>query len=289
MQHLRDSEVIFSKERVPNRELFACLLWEFFRESKTVHELASDWKKLFKSGEQFPDQSSLWQRTSEIKPAINHPLRVEDYVSMVVVQCFGFHDGIKTPWQDLPAATKQKLIENSAANPPVFIGYDLHASAFHSALSDKERTSEDFLVKATAMMPGHEQGKELVLLVVDWARYDDNAIKDGVASLFKNLTRPSGIKPQVRKGSGLGNPNEWRGKLNDLGATRAFAHHAASELKWKHLNIYDFFAAKLTDKGPTAVAKKLAAARRRFEVSFPNVLPFEKTSPVCLSCSRFTK
>lgn len=289
MQRLRDSEVIFSKDRLPDRELFACLLWEFLRESKIVHVLASDWKKLMESGEQFPDQSLLWQRTREIKPEINHPLRVEDYVSMVVVQCFGFHFGIGTPWQDLPAVTKQKLIENSTANPPVFIGYDLHASAFHAAISDKARTSEDFLVKATAMMPGHEQGKELVLLVVDWARYDDNAIKDGVASLLNNLSRPSGIKPQVRKGSGLGNPNEWRGKLNDLGATRAFARHAASELKWKQSNIYDFFAAKLTDKGPTAVAKKLAAARRRFEVSFHKVLPFEKTSPLCLACSRSIK
>jgi len=141
MHRLRDSELMFGKERVPDRELFTCLLWEFFRESKTVHALASDWKKLFNSGEQFPDQSSLWRRTSEIKPTINHPLRVEAYVSIVVVQCFGFHEGIKTPWQDLPQITKRKLIEDSTANPPVFVGYGIHASMCHEALSAKNRTS----------------------------------------------------------------------------------------------------------------------------------------------------
>lgn len=289
MQPLLESEVIFSKGRVPDNELFACLLWEFFRESKIIRQLALDWRVFFKSGDPNQDQSALWRRMSEIKPTINHPLRIEEFAVMVVIQCFGLHERMDVPWQKLPSITKQKLIDGCQANPPVFVGYDLHAAAFQTAFSIKRRGEDAVMIKAAAMMPDKQPSKELVLLVVDWARYDNNAIKEGLASVFKELSRPIGMKPQVRKGSGLGNPNEWRGKLNDLGATRAFARHAASELKWQHPKIYKFFAAKLTDKGPTSVAKKLAAARRRFVTSFKRVLSFEKGTPVCLTSTRFSE
>jgi hypothetical protein len=281
-----ESEWRFSQDRVPDSELVPCLLWEFLRESQTVSRLVSEWAKIFAAGEKNLDQRPLRSRMEALKVRLNAPIRLSDFINHAVLTR-GFNRGIDLPWQHLAADAKKNLILTSTANPPVFVGYDLHASLLEQALRRKDDGTA--LLQAKAMMPGWDNGKQLTLLVIDWGRYDDASIRAALQSLANDLKRPEGIEPQVQKASGLGRRTEWRGKLNDLGAARLSARYSAVQLRTDMPVAFREFASKLSDRGPTALEKKLAAARRRFEASFHKLLPFEKQAPRCLAASRFTK
>lgn len=287
---MADAEWRFTKDCVPDDELVACLLWEFLRESQTSRQLAQDWSEWFARGKtdnSDMEQTVLRGRTNKIKPSLNNPLRFDDFISMVVVQCFGFKKLIDSPWQRLSTAGRKYIVQRCNVNPPVFVGTDLHLTMLNEAMRSKEPNEGEALVKAKAMMQDLNPGQELMLLVVDWARYDNASIKKEFLKLIKELPRPDGIRPQVRKASGLGRLSEWRGKLSDLGISR-LSRYQARQLKREMPNVYELLASTLSDAGPTAVERKMASARRRFKASFHEILTFEKKAPLCLVNSRFS-
>lgn len=287
---LKDSDWLFTKAQVPDHELVHCLLWEYHRESATVRQLALDWFAWFSKGPtptSDQEQTALWARMKKLEVLVNSPLKIDNFLSQVVVQGFGLNQLLDCPWQQLNPDSRKAIIEGSTTNPPVYLGHVFpHLSILTESL--KSRCNEDPFVLAKAMMPELAPGKEVLLVVVDWGLYDDNSVKDAFKHLGDNLDRPKGIKPQVRKASGLGRAAEWRGKLNDLGVARLSRYHAR-QLKEVEPRAYEFLATTLSDVGPTAVENKMASSRRRFKTSFREILPFEHRIPHCLSIPRFTR
>lgn len=130
--------------------------------------------------------------------------------------------------------------------------------------------------------------------VIDFARFDDNSIRaEGLRIIEEMISyRPKGIKPQVRKESGLGRHDEWRGKLNSLGRTRLYCHYdGVDALKRANPAAHQWVVASLkNDKGDRAALKALADAKARFVHAFHEILPFEKGSlPLCVANSRFNR
>jgi|GEM_PF-2562489 len=285
---LTENDWNFPKGRVPDEELIPCLLWEFLRESVTVRDIARDWAAWIALGKAAPDQTPLSLRTQQIRPVINAPF-TDTFIHSVCAQCFGFAKWFDQPWQSLSEKTRRNLTDSNRTNPALFVGYGLHATGFVQAMREKRAESSDPLVQARAMLPESFGDQEAVLLVIDWGRYDDAKIRAEFSTLVDALPRPEGIKPTVQSGSGLQNPNEWRGKLNSLGMARIYARYDATQLSATHPSVYRAVAKGLSDDGPVSVAKKLRAARKRFEESFATLLPFESKPPLCITSSRLTR
>lgn len=289
---ITEEEWRFTPDRLTDNELVPCLIWEFLRESQTVRSLVAEWADQFKLGKDAPDQAPLSARTQKLKVVINYPIRFDNMVSCIVSGAFGLNKLFEQPWQSLNPVFRQQVIGWGRINPAAFIGYDLHAGLLCQALLEKKAANPaPAVIPARAMIPILRKGCEAVVLVIDWAHYDDNEIAAAFDNLQAELVkRPDRIDRQVRKGSGLQRLAEWRAKLNDLGLARLSARYQARQLKQVLPEAYNFIAATLSDEGPTAVEKKLAAARRRFRNSFREILPFEKRDPLCFAQSvRFSR
>jgi hypothetical protein len=289
---MSEDEWRFTQDRLTDNELVPCLIWEFLRESQTVGSLVAEWAEQFRLGKDAPDQAPLSAKTQKLKVVINYPILLDDMVFCIVAGAFGLNKLFEQPWRSLAPAFREKVIGWGAINPAAFIGYDLHAGFLQQTLREKQAADPDAVrMPARAMIPIPREGCEAVVLVIDWAHYDDNEIAAAFEKLHADLMkRPEKIIPQVRKGCGLQRSAEWRSKLSALGLARLSARYQATQLKRVLPEAYDFIAATLSDKGPTAVEKKLAAARRRFRNSFREVLPFEKRDPLCFAQSvRFSR
>lgn len=282
-------EWCFAKSRVPDKELVPCLLWEYLRESQTVRKLASEWQDLFKRHGSDEEQAALWQRMQELEININHPLRLWDFMVTVIVQTFGFRDLIDCPWQGLSDKIKSSLCESCRLNSPAFVGMDWDASIFNNLVGQKRTASGRTCIDAKVRLAKPFDGMEGILLVVDWANFDDAAIKESLAELVNGLERPEHLKPKFRKEPGQQRRTEWRGKLQSLGMARIHAFQHPKILKSQLPAAYEHFTHGLDDKGPTALQKKLAAGSKRFENAFHQVLTFDRRPPRCIASGRLAK
>lgn len=279
-------DLYFNQELIPHDELVLCVLWEFCRESPRIRTLAKEWQTLAPRAADWMRPSKaftcLQRQTRALLPEINAPVWPES-VSFEVVQlrlCIG--NQLSLPWQKLPADQRKQIVHACRACPPVYGGYGWYHV---KRLKDLLRGTEgDTRQDARAVDP--ETQEELILLVINWKDYDDNYIRGALHRLAEQVHRPTGIKPLLRKGSGLGRASEWRGKLKDLSIARLSRFHARQLLK-EMPDVYSQVAEGLSDKGTTAVEKRMASARRRFELSFRKILPFETVVPICLATSRF--
>lgn len=289
MSKLQEEDWLFTEDLVPDDELIVCLLWEYLRESQTVRELALDWFAWSEKGQtdsSDQEQTALWGRMKNVIVKLNSPLQYDDFICRVLVQGFGLRKLLDCPWQQLDPTARKSIINNCAANPAAFIGYDFpHLKALNNTIDTKRNKGPVNLAKA--MLGDLHPGQELMLVVVDW-RYDESAIKDGIKRLADDLHRPEGIELEFRKASGLGRASEWRGKLNDLGVARLSRYHAR-QLELVESRAYKFLITNLSHVDPTAVEKKMSSSRRRFKASFRKILPFERRVPHCLSIPRFTR
>jgi hypothetical protein len=287
---LTKDDWFFPKDGVPDDELILCLVWEYLRESQKARQLADDWSAFFEREEVdslAPVEAMLLRRTYEIQVSLNTPLWLEAFVITLVRNKFGARQKLDIPWQSLPGKTRKDLVKECLPDPPVFVGKVFpHLEYLMAALKSSENNRT--LLQAQATINVLTEKKEALLLIIDWERYDDSYIKAAFESLIATLRRPPGIKPRVRRASGLGRASEWRGKLNDLGIARLSRFHPR-QLAQVMPEAYDVIAKDLSDKGPTAVEKKMASARRRFNAAFHKILPFEKDMPLCLLNPRFRR
>jgi len=301
---LTEEDWNFSSDRVPDKQLVPCLLWEFLRESKTARQLAKDWIEFFTAAgvdAASRDDTSLLRRVWGLQFKLNHKLNMPAFVFHALGPAWGGRTLPDGPWQKLSPKTKQCLVELcEGVNRPVFIGTHedaaLLAAAARRASTDAYNKNEEAAphLPARAMIPFTTPGTgyEALCVVVDWGRYDDNGIREGFEKLAQVVikSRPKGIKPQVRKASGLGRKAEWRAKLNDLGLSRFSARHHARVLQREMPQAYKRIAQSLShDASATDLEKKLNRARARFEASFRSILPFEKSPPVCLAWRKQAK
>jgi len=292
-------------DRVPGRELVACLLWEYLLESQTAQELAQDWCAWVghaARGEN-DNQAELFARTKTLTFKLNHKLNMPEFLIRAVGPAWGFGRLTNVPWQELHPKTKQWLVEPcERVNEPVFIGREMHAAQL--ADDAKKRLNEEFDKirdgDTLSMPPARAPlrfftvgpGWESLCVVVDWGRYDNAAIRKAFHRLGDDIikTRPKGVKPQARTGSGLQRATELRGMLNELGLARLFGHYgSAVTLRTQNPRAYARIAKTLSDKGITAVQKKLDGATRRFLDRFHEILPFEGGSPLCVRSGRIAK
>ena len=293
----------FSKLRVPDDELVPCLLWEFLRESKTARTLAKDWVEFGTPGGATSDQNLLWERMRALKFSLNHKIEMTEFIDWALGPSWMTKRLANISWQKLPLKTRQKLAEPATTiNEPVFLSMgNLHTMHIDRTMQKLTTEADDTLVNgigapyppARAMLESLTRGKgcEAFCIVVDWGRYDDEAIRESFTKLAVTIKRPPGIIPQVKKGAGLGNPNEWRGKLNGLGRTRIHCYYNGVEtLKRMNQPAYEWVVARSKDKGTTSATKILDAAKGRFLEAFQEIFPFEQGNlPLCVANSRFAR
>ena len=298
-QPLSAEDLFFPADRVLDRELVPCLLYELLRESVTARNLERDFVENLKTATA-NELDKLFARQVEIRFSINHKLDIPQFVSHIFEPRYRRAKTLATlPWQKLHPKIKNYLSEPcTRINEAAFISNNY----FHTEKLAKvsREHPEIYDLNATSVPPSRAmldadtwaEGCMAFCVVADFARYDDNAIRAVIATDLADEiinSRPRGLKPQVRKESGQGRIAEWRGILNSLGLARLSARFTAQELRTKMPKIYKQIAKPLADKGTTAVQKKLNGARHRFVVRFHEILPFEKHQPLCLQPSRSSK
>lgn len=298
----------FSAERVPDLELVSCLLFELLRESATAQHLTQSLTEKLEErgilGPGFGDGATgLLKQVESLRFCINHPLNMLGFISCAVtpIPAWDFIGLLNNPWQKLRSDVKQLLTQHcTEVNKAAYISdCDSHTDQLANAMAESviEDSLADRNAPATAKaiasldIKGSYKGRKIFGVVVDYALYDDNAIRAELDLVKEEIikNRPKDTQPQMRKESGLGRNAEWRGMLNSLGLARLSAHYTAQELRTKLPTVYDQIAEPLTDKGTTAVQKKLDSARRRFVARFHEILLFEKDPPLCLRPSRTAK
>ena len=232
---LTEEDWNFSKERVPDDELVPCLLWEFFRESPVAQQLINDWINLPDKPDS--EQEKLWKRMKTLCLRVNHEIHLQEFINSALGPAFKYGGLKKGPWQNLhPQARKRLSGFANNVNPPVFISTgDFHLGPLAQMVAKQVKKLDDEYVsgsqyslpEARGILEIGTWGKkwEAMCIVVDWTAYDDETIRKAFAKLAAGLKRPPGIIPRKRTGAGLGNPNEWRGKLNSLGRTRIHCHY----------------------------------------------------------------
>lgn len=300
----------FSADRVPPGELIPCLLWEFLRESATAQKLAQDWRAWsgHRARGKEDNQAELSARLEKLTFVLNHKLNIREFLSRA--RFVWTHGELANgPWQELHHKTKEWLREPcDRVNEPVFIGLEMHvgelaavaATRFQEELARIPSVKGPLSVDEANKMPPLKIPRararlnhftppgsvyEALCVMVDWGRYDDNAIRASFHKLTEEViaSRPKTIEPQVEKKSGKGRLTQWRGMLNSLGVARLRGYYkSAGTLKTQNSAAYTQIAESLSDKGPSAVQKKLDAGVRRFLSRFNEVLPFEGRPPLCL-------
>jgi hypothetical protein len=281
---------------VPEIEVVPCLIWEYLRESATAQKLGAEWSNhFFPTGSQ-SEQEPLWHRTHAIRLNLNHQMDINGFVEATIVQLWGYNKLANLPWQKLHLDVRKKLIERYVhVNEPVYVSTgDMHAGMLHQSLMEATKKADEKtpqggvleLPQARAILPALTRGEgcEAFCVVIDWGRYDNGQIEKSGVEFIRQIikTRPKGIKPQSKTGSGLQRKTEWRGMLVSLGLARLYGRFTASELKKKMPDAYKKIAAGLSDRGTTAVQKKLDGANRRFADRFKKILAFEKHRPLCM-------
>ena len=308
---LTDEDYRFSEDRVPDRELVACLLFEFLRESATAQKLTRGLIEKLKSrgllglGFVGDDATRFLKQVETLRFGINHPLDMSGFIycALVPIPKWDFIGLLNNPWQQLRPDVKQTLtqccteVTKAAFISDSEIETDQLAEAMREAVIRDMEAGKDAPLTAKAIADvvhkGSYPGRKIFGVVADYARYDDNAIRAALDLVKEEIirNRPKGIKPQVRKESGLGRPDDWRGKLNSLGRTRLYCHYdGVDALKRGNPTAHQWLVAGLTDKGDRAALKALADAKGRFVRAFHEILPFEKGAlPLCVANSRFNR
>ena len=299
---LTEEDWNFSAERVPDSELVPCLLFEILRESATVRELTHG--LIAGTTGYDADARKKMELLVGLRININHALTAPMFLRCIVDPNlrWEFTDLLKSPWPKLHPKTKETLILCCIEFRKAAYISDCDSQTDQLAEAMRESVIRDMLADSEAaataqartplIVKGSYEGRVIYGIVVDFAHYDDNAIRAAlvdtvVPEIIKG--RPKGINPQVLVESGRGRKDEWRGILNGLGMARLSARYSAQVLMKNQPKIYSQVAESLADKGTTAVQKKLHSARARFVDRFHEILPFEKLPPLCLGQSRSTK
>lgn len=289
-QPLTEAEWLFDKDRVPDSELIACLLWEYLRESQTVAELAQEWREFHARGAK-GSCSKLLERTMRIQPELNFPFERHDFVARLVQIEFGLEGRFGVPWQQLPKGCRAEYARWASVAPAVFVTGPAYLRDFRSALAEFECADPLHPNRVVLRRNASKRivGQELVLLVINWPAYDDGQIRAALEEFAKSQRRPEDVQPAIKAGRGLGRTAELRGKLRSLGAARLQARYPVAQLKREVPTAYDHWVRKLADNGPTAVDKALRAARKAFENSFKGIFGAKEKTPLCLVHSRLAR
>ena len=236
---------------------------------------------------------------------INHKLDMTGFISEAVAPYEKPEDLLKTPWQKLLPQTKEILVRYcTRVNKPAFISEsEFDTDQLAAAMRENVRIEmEEF--KANNQAPGSAVARVRLkdgdkdcmafLIVVDFGRYDDSAIRMALGgSVTEEIiaNRPIDICPQSQSGSGQQRKSEWRGKLNGLGRTRLYCYYdGVGAIKQTNKLAHQWLLTDLQDKGDRAAMKSLADAKARFIRAFHEMLPFEQGKlPWCVANSRFVK
>ena len=285
---------------VPDNEVIACLLWEFFRESPTVSKLRQDCAAALTAGEGLSRHNPIFDKVNALRVVLDRPVRTDFFTASAFFAGATLAD---VPWQKLPLsshdgdlATREKLLSLTAVNAPAFLGdcrYGAELAAKAGEMARQRLLVEDRTGFYQADIPMRARLRleldrpddewEALLVVVDWGTYDNNAIRTGFADLAEQIikSRPKGIKPKVRREAGRGNPNEWRSKLVNLGLARLYAaHKTVGCLKRENKEAWAYACqvrgVDKTKADTHQINQRLGQAWRRTVESFRAILPFEK-------------
>ena len=235
----------FSSERVAKEELEACLIYEFARESLAVERVVSLWREHFREAAEWQrtrctpfdpqggKQRLIWQESQKLRPGVNFPFGGDGFDGFLV-QGFALLDLDKQPWQSLSAPQRKEITRRFRRNPAVRVGvleYDF--GLLHNAFKEGPPEPEGEFFDFTPVSHVDERGCERLVLVIEWAGYDEAAIKMQFARLLDGR-RPKGVRPAVVTGKGKGRASELRDKLNCLGAARLRAKYTAGELFYRY-------------------------------------------------------
>lgn len=292
--------------RVPTNELVACLLWEFLRESQTAQKLVSDWCAWLghtERGEQH-NQAELFARMKALTVKINRNLYIPDFIQDAVLKISACHKFANEPWQKLPEGAKLALREScDRVNKPVYIALALQADEMNCQVQRRseeiEKNTPDggtlatVFARAPLQVFKRDTSAEAICIVVDWGRYNVQAIVKGFEVLAKRIieTRPQGVVPQCGKGRGKkADEAALRPQLKNLGLARLNTRYDGITALEKHNPAaYRFIKTVLNKASPSqeAIEKLLSKAKTTFEKNFHEALPFEHAEPLCIARSRF--
>ncbi len=299
---LTEEDWNFSEERVPDNELVPCLLWEYLRESQTARKYSQGWAKL--RAEKKDVRAALGPRLQQIVNGItiNHHLVLHDFVINILEDAWGRNPRTIIPWQKLLAQGKKRMAEPcNLVNPPVYIstGY-FHLDQLKESVDAAVKSSEAKLPDgrrvgyppARAMLKYLTRGPgcEAFCIVVDWGRYNKNAIKAAFKKLADDITKspPQGITPQSKKGQGRNKPRDWRAKLQRLGLARIRSYsNAVGDLTEAQKELVrqrrrESPKTRNSQHTDSEIWQSLWDAKKDFTDTFKEIMTFEKQPPLGL-------
>ncbi len=307
---LRKEAWDFSK--LPPVEVPFCLLWELARESANVERHVSDWRDYWREARAWneqhgtrneegqwvvPDgkgfdtsgarQKCLWAACSTLVPQINFPFQRNALRNLNAR--FGYSEREIPAWQLLKPDQHGKLLEELCADagwpgyrghPAVKTGNGFDFGALAGAEKEGRWHLRPGFVMHDASCFDHE-GREVVLLVIDWPGFNDTAIKQGLDKWWAEKEKPARPAPPVRRGRGVHHAQELRVMLDNLGFARLRARYTPKQIfesareAWTTLMGPCEFEAKSARE----FEGKLSERAERFWDWFPKTFPFDTEPP----------
>ncbi|MBM3847330.1 MAG: hypothetical protein FJ405_13740 [Verrucomicrobia bacterium] len=260
---------------VPKEEIPFCLIYELARESTYLAKLTSEFKKHGNSrGPSNPLQPNV---IAGIVPRISFPYHDQALVTLI------FHGASwresLPPWLSLSPAQRTHLIGQLARNEAVFTGL----AHFHTALLQTALNEGKLTTKPGRTLPDasyvQADGRELVLLVIDWKCFNGVAIRQALLDWFESRKHPAQMDPAVIKGRGK-KRSDLQHQLINLGYSRLRSRYTpkqvfrAARKAWDYLIRKDYNTETAT-QFEKAVAKRITS----FQTFFAKVFPFDKRPP----------
>ncbi len=220
-------------------ELQTCLLYEMARESVLIREQVRLWHT---GPPQDEEQAKWWRDAYQSRPTPSFAYREADWSTLIV------HWGTlgESPaWLALNAKGRNYLVTTFFGRPAVHSGFDPDVGLIRQALKEKwadteanaRVVSDDGRNKRMEISAWPEasaigsDGRERVVMVIDWAGFDEPAIRDAFEQWLKGR-RPVGVEPRskTRRGNDSKHTGHLRDWLNALGAARLNAKFTPRQL-----------------------------------------------------------
>lgn len=292
---LREAEWDFSS--VPRTEVPFCLLWEMARDSGAIQSVGErlrhyyrrydDWWKANPDAElydgPFSGHSRAIARAKKLVPLMNYPFAPVAVEQLLDLFWAGWQ--VTPPWRRVKRAYRNSFSQLASNAPAVRTGglaelkeLSDHFERREPNASQGRARPREWNVEAKCIV---RNKSELVLLVINWQRFDATAIYQSLLKWWKKHPKPTHLSSPVKSGRGIRPATQLRAMLDNLGYARLRAHYTPKQIfenaraAWTTL----MGPCEFDPKSAREFEGKLSERAERFWAWFPKVFPFDTEPP----------
>lgn len=265
-------------DAVPEKEVAACCVWEYARESVSIGcsaKSARDWNRAQITGETLPGKAGLEEFDAVLDPFMESD-RVGYWIYPTIFQCGG---PASLPWQRIPKKVASKLAHDAEkrmmGSPLMPVEIDVLEQYWQVNLKESQQrgeTSGDYRPAETWRRPIYSEngrlGPVIAAFEIDFFLQRDSEIREAFAQWVKE-SRPKDCPEPVYRGH---KRNDLRAALDRLGIMRLLHHHTLREMQSKQPEAWRKFELREWYK-----------ERKRAVLAFRTLFPFLRKTEVPLS------